>query len=171
MIPRPLFSASLVLALATAGARAQAAPAPAKPDTARHAAAPTVKVDSVKAQAIRQLLEVMGVRKTMAAALDGMIAIQQRSMPSVPDDFWVQMKAEMSVDELIEQLIPVYDKHYSFEDIRTLTAFFETAAGKRFVAEQPAMMQESMAVGAAWGREAGERILKKLKEKGYTPAS
>lgn len=171
MIPRPLFSATLVLAFAIAGARAQAAPAPAKPDTTRHAAAPAPKVDSVKAQAIRQLLEVMGVRKTMAAALDGMIAIQQRAMPSVPADFWVQMKAEMSVDELIDEIIPLYDKHYSLEDIRTLTAFFETAAGKRFIAEQPAMMQESMALGAAWGRAAGERIAKKLKEKGYQPAS
>jgi hypothetical protein len=168
MTPRPIVSAAFALVILIASAGAQSASA--KPDTANQAV-PAPHMDSVKVQAIRHLLDVMGVRKTMLAAQDGMLAIYQRTMPSVPTDFWKEMQAEMVSESFLDLIIPIYDKHYSLEDIRTLSAFFETPTGQRYVAEQPAMMKESMAVGAEWGRQVGEKIMKKLKEKGYQPAS
>ncbi|MFM8242752.1 MAG: DUF2059 domain-containing protein [Crocinitomicaceae bacterium] len=48
-----------------------------------------------------------------------------------------------------------------------IIAFYATPAGKKLSASQPAITAESMSVGQEWGARLGERVLKKLKEKGY----
>jgi hypothetical protein len=52
--------------------------------------------------------------------------------------------AVVSTEELINAVVPIYQKHLSHSDIQAIIAFYNTDAGKRYLKEQPAMQAESM---------------------------
>jgi len=72
-----------------------------------------------------------------------------------------------SVDDLVAMLVPVYQKHMTIEDLRGLVEFYETPLGKKFITSTPAIMEESMQVGQAWGMKLGQELSKRLEERGY----
>lgn len=99
--------------------------------------------------------------------LDNMSTTYKTSLPDVPGEFWDAMKAEMKIDELIELIIPIYAKHYSDEEVIQLIAFYKTPLGKKVTEKLPLITQEAYVAGEEWGRKIGEKIVKKLTEKGY----
>jgi hypothetical protein len=50
----------------------------------------------------------------------------------------------ISVDELLNAIIPVYQKHLSHADMQAILAFYHSDAGKKYLKEQSAMQAESM---------------------------
>ena len=50
----------------------------------------------------------------------------------------------VSVDELIDVIIPVYQKHLTHADMQGILAFYNSPPGKKYLKEQPAMQAESM---------------------------
>jgi hypothetical protein len=50
----------------------------------------------------------------------------------------------MPVDELIDVMIPVYQKHFTKGDMDALVAFYSSPTGEKMVKEMPAIMSESM---------------------------
>lgn len=90
--------------------------------------------------------------------------------PNVPTTIWNDFEQEMlntSLDDLVEMLVPVYQKHLSQEDLNSLIAFYQTPAGKKYAEKTPLIMQESMQVGQQWGMQIAQKIQQKLSEKGY----
>ncbi len=51
--------------------------------------------------------------------------------------------------ELMNDIIPVYQKHISKADLQALTEFYSSPVGQRFLDEQPKMMQEMGALSAS----------------------
>jgi hypothetical protein len=49
-----------------------------------------------------------------------------------------------SVDELIEAIVPVYQKHLTHSDVRTMIDFYNSPTGQKVLKELPGMMSESM---------------------------
>ena len=55
-----------------------------------------------------------------------------------------ELAKEMPFEELVRNIyIPIYKKHYSLEEIKEITAFFEGPTGKKFVATSPQLMQQA----------------------------
>jgi len=50
----------------------------------------------------------------------------------------------INMDEMINDMIPYYDKYLSNEDINAITAFYESPAGKRMIEANPKIMLEYM---------------------------
>lgn len=69
---------------------------------------------------------------------------------------------EVRTEELVDLIVPVYDRNLSQDDVKELIRFYESQAGKKFVAGLPKITQESMVVGEKWGRQLAERVMKKL---------
>ena len=68
------------------------------------------------------------------------------------DKFADETFKNMPVDEMMEGMIPIYQKHLTKEDIEGILAFYATPVGQKLQREQPAMTQESMQVGGEIGR-------------------
>jgi hypothetical protein len=70
------------------------------------------------------------------------------------------------IDELLDTMIPIYQKHLTKTDLEAITAFYSSPAGQRFIKEVPAMMNEAMQAGGEIGRrrmtEANQRIDEKI---------
>lgn len=101
-----------------------------------------------------------------------MIGSLKAQMPQVPELFWTKFQQKMNTRELVEKIIPIYDKYYSTEDIKAVNAFYETPAGQKLLSTLPQVMQEAMKVGQEWGekigRQAAEEAQQELKQKSGT---
>lgn len=64
--------------------------------------------------------------------------------------------------------MPIYQKHLTEADLLKVIAFYDTPTGKKFSEKTPFITQEAMIVGQQWGKQMAERVLSKLKEKGYS---
>lgn len=77
------------------------------------------------------------------------------------------------VSEMLQDMVPVYQKHFTDSDMQAITAFFESPVGKKFITENGPMMQEAMQVimpkmntrMQARMAEMQQRIVERLKQK------
>lgn len=60
--------------------------------------------------------------------------------------------------ELIEQVATIYAQRLSVEDMRDVTKFYQSGAGRRMVEAQPEIIRQSMSVGQAWGQRIGAEL-------------
>jgi hypothetical protein len=136
----------------------------APPPAAAPAAAPAVTIDPAFEADIRRLLEMTGSAALGQQVMDQMMLSLRPMAPEVPQSFWDEMAREIDVDELVDRIVPVYAAHLTHDEVKQLVAFFDSPVGRRLVAEQPAMLQESMQIGQVWGAEVGERVIRRMQE-------
>lgn len=156
---RVVFAALVLLAVAAALA-AQAAKA-VKPKATTKAA----DAAAAKEQDIRKLMQMTGSANMGLQVMDNMIAQFKKMMPQVPNEFWTDFRNEINAKELTDLIVPIYARHFSHDDIKQLIAFYNTPIGKKLIALQPQIMQESMAAGQKWGAKIGQRAMKKIQDR------
>ena len=115
----------------------------------------------------KQLLELMGSGKLGVQLMSSMTATFRKQMPAVPAEFWDEMDKEVHPEELVEILVPIYAKNYTDDEIMQLIEFYKTPLGKKVIEKMPLIAQDSYVVGQSWGKKISERVVAKLKEKGY----
>lgn len=90
-----------------------------------------------------------------ADAMFSQIVMQFKSVkPGVTDEQWAAVKKDVydvEVAELNKQLIPVYKKHFTQEEVLAIIAFYESPAGKKLAEKTPLIAAESMQSAQAWG--------------------
>lgn len=67
----------------------------------------------------------------------------QKRLDAIADE----MFSQMPFDELLAASAEVYRKHFTSHDIAGLLSFYRSPIGQKFLAEMPALTQESMAAG------------------------
>jgi hypothetical protein len=99
------------------------------------------------------------------------IAPLRSGFPQVPDAFWDSFVKEVRSDELIDLVVPIYDKYYTLEEIRDLTRFYQSPVGQKTIKVLPKLSAEAIDAGQEWGRIVADRAMRKLKDKGYDKTS
>ncbi|MFZ0800325.1 MAG: DUF2059 domain-containing protein [Terriglobales bacterium] len=54
---------------------------------------------------------------------------------------------DLPVDEIIDAMVPIYQKHLTKSDLEAVIAFYSSPVGQKLLKEQPAMMAEGMRAG------------------------
>ena len=121
---------------------------------------------SSKEAAIRKYLQVTGAGALGAQVMNQMIDLFKQNVPNAPASLWTELAKEINPDELVERVIPVYDKQLTEAELNDLIRFYETPTGKKLVKVMPAITQESMQIGKAWGGEISQKVMQKLQQKG-----
>jgi len=119
---------------------------------------------------LKQMLQLSGAEGAYKGVISQMITLFKQQQPSVPAAFWDELSLEMNkmaIDQIVDLILPVYQKHLTEEDIKGVIAFYKTAAGQKFASKTPVITQESMAAGQVWGKTVGENVIRRLREKGY----
>ncbi len=83
---------------------------------------------------------------------------QLKSVNYIVDDVFT----EISLDDLIKDLVPVYQRHLTRSDMNALITFYSSPAGQKILREQPAMIKESMQVAGTNQQKRMEELLAKL---------
>lgn len=150
--------------------------AQSKPANQPHAATSL----SAKHQDTEKLMDLVGTRRILRDLfdqdIDAQIAAMHRARPDVPDQFWQdfteEFKRQASPDELMKAILPIYDKHFTHQEIRQLIAFYQSPLGRKISTTLPEIQRESVEAGRAWGENLGDRMHKELQqrltEKGYS---
>jgi hypothetical protein len=147
-----------------------AAQKPSQPVSPNASAARQPEQDAKRLE-IRKLIELTGAANVSADALRQIIAPLRAGFPQVPDEFWDSFVKEVRSDELIDLVVPIYDKYYSLEEIRDLTRFYQSPVGQKTIKVLPKLSAEAIDAGQEWGRIVADRAMRKLKDKGYDKTS
>ena len=119
---------------------------------------------------IQKYLSLTGTKEVFPVMIDQMINQMKGGFKEVPEEYWGELKIELkgsSIDELFDKMIPIYKKHFTHDDIKKIIEFYESPVGKKMALATPKLTQESMSVAQEWGQALGQKIVKKLNEKGY----
>jgi uncharacterized protein len=116
--------------------------------------APASKADVERffeAMHTRELINAMmdTMRKQMRQIIHEQVAKQQ----NLPPGFEAQevkgvdeMLRNLPIEEILQAMIPVYEKHFTKRDIDDLVAFYSSPTGQKMLKELPAVTAESMQV-------------------------
>jgi len=128
------------------------------------ASLPADDIAPEKRQEIEKMLKLTGVEKLTTQMMNQIIDTMKAQSPEVPDEVWNKIKAKADIHDLIERIIPIYDKYYSLDDLKAVNAFYSSPAGQKLLANLPQVTQEAMKAGQEWGEELGRRIDKELED-------
>lgn len=145
----------------SAAAQDQASTAQAKP------------IDPVKDADIRSLMELIGAHDQVRDAVSNFgDQYREKLLATVPNNdkgqafvtsFIESYQKKFDVDQLTEQLVVIYDKHYTDDEIKTLLQFYGSPVGQKVAAETPKINREIQAASRTTGSKAAKEALQALK--------
>lgn len=119
---------------------------------------------------LKKLMHISGTELAYKGALDQMVSLFKQQQSNVPDEFWNEFSTEVNKDafnQLFNLILPIYQKHLTEADLLGIIAFYETPAGKKYAEKTPLITQESMLAGQEWGKQIAQKVIDRLKDKGY----
>ena len=138
----------------------------------------TVPVSASKEDVLK-FMDVLHLRSQLTLYLDG-VAKQARAgaedgfRQKVPnatpeqlaevDKFAEDVFKDMPVNEMLDAMVPIYQKHLAKDDIDGILLFYASPVGQKLQREQPAMMQEGMEVGGEIGRRRIGAMIQRMDE-------
>jgi hypothetical protein len=131
-------------------------------------------IDPAKEADIRALLELVGARDLVQDSMTR-AAEQHREklLETVPDNRQGQKfvntvitgyEKKFDVDAVTDQLISVYDKHYSDEEIKGLLQFYGSPLGQKVAAESPKIGREIQESIRLFSGKAAKEALQEAKQ-------
>lgn len=148
--------------------------APQSTATSQSTPAKPVSINPPKAADIHALLELVGARDQVQESVN-LSAEQYREklIASVPNGDKGQAfvnavisdyEKRFDVDQVTEQLVTIYDKHYSEEEIRGLLQFYGSPLGQKVAAEAPRISREIQEATRSTAAKAVKEALQQAKE-------
>jgi hypothetical protein len=151
--------------------RAASSDAVATQDPASSAQAKAI--DPVKDADIRSLIELIGVRDQVQDSINNSAEqYREKLLATVPNndrgqDFvnaWAAAyQKKYDADQVVDQLVVVYDRHYSEDDIKSLLQFYGSPVGQKVAAEMPKINREMQAAAREAGTKAAREALQMVK--------
>lgn len=117
------------------------------------------EVDPGKAAQIRTLLELTGSAAAFQQSIALTVPEMRKLTPELPDAFWTSFQSKAQAADFASWLVPIYDRHFDEKELKALIKFYRTPAGRKMVAETPALMAESSEVGRLWGASLAAEII------------
>lgn len=145
--------------------------------TQKSAKPPAAKGERPSTEQVLKLLDMMQIRDNLQITLDAMKSqmkngAEQMLREKIPAPSAEQLKSvndivdeafgDLSMDDLIRDIVPVYQKHLTRSDVAALLSFYSSPVGQKLRREQAAMMRESMQATAAGQQQKMELLLDKV---------
>ena len=112
----------------------------------------TPQIDPAKDADIRALIELVGARDQIQDSITTSAEqYREKLLATVPNNDKGQAfvnsviseyEKNYDLDDVIRQLVAVYDKHYTDDEIKGLLQFYGTPFGQKVAAEQPKIVRE-----------------------------
>jgi len=117
---------------------------------------------------VRELITATGSAKVGVQLMNNMVTSFKTQMPNIPAEFWDEFMKEVNPEELTELVIPIYQNHFTDEEIVSLIEFYKSPIGLKLTRTLPLIAQEAYQAGTEWGTRLAEKAISRLKEKGYS---
>jgi hypothetical protein len=139
------------------------------------------KLTPERDQDIRHLLEITNATSMSAdlATSTSKQLVDMLKAANVPERGYdiVRREVKAVADEqgpaLLDQVVALYARHFSADEIRQLVTFYESPLGRKTVAEMPQIMEDTFALGQAWNKKTApmidRRVTAALTKEGLLP--
>ena len=131
-------------------------------------------IDPVKEADIRSLLELVGARDAVQDAVaKGTEQFRENLIASVPDNdrgqkfvnaFVADYQKKFNPDDVTGQLVVIYDRHFTEDDIKTLLQFYGSPLGQKYAVEMPKISTEVQAANRAVSTRVAKDVLQGLRQ-------
>ncbi|MEI7998438.1 MAG: DUF2059 domain-containing protein [Candidatus Omnitrophota bacterium] len=98
---------------------------------------------------ILKFIEVFGTRKAMITNFNIMLNTAAKQKPEEVS----KIRERFKIDEIIERLIPLYDKHFTSEDLKVYIDFYSSEHGQKLFSGIREVMKESITIGVTYLKE------------------
>ena len=129
-------------------------------------------IETQKAADIQRLMEVTGAGGLGVQLLHSLETdlrpLLENSLPpgeyraKLVDLYLAKFRSKATEESLTALVMPIYDKHFTDDEIKQLTAFYQTPVGKKAVAELPKVVAESQQAGKQWGEKVGQESMSEV---------
>jgi hypothetical protein len=128
---------------------------------------------------VQKLFVVMNLRQQMLSVMDEMVEQQSQLMreslkkrtPQITDaeiqrldQAMHEMMKEFPYATMLNDMIPVYQKHLTQADVAAMTTFYSSPTGKKLLREMPAMTAESMQAAYPIMQAHMEKVMARIDE-------
>ncbi|WP_276497675.1 DUF2059 domain-containing protein [Pontibacter litorisediminis] len=125
--------------------------------------------DNAKTKDIRELLRLTKAGELGMQAINTSMETVRRTNTSVPAELWDEFEKSFTVEDLVNLTVPIYDKHFTHQEIKDLIALYNTPLGQKLLDKMPVIMQESMLKGQQYGQEVAMRVIQRMQAEGKLP--
>jgi hypothetical protein len=144
----------------------------------------SIAPDAASKEDVKKLFDVMASREQMAKMMRQVFAQTQnlnreqikKRRPDVTEAELARMDRQSEdllknfpLDEMLSDMVPIYQRHFAKTEIDALTAFYSSPVGQKVLHEMPAVTSE--AIQAVYPRIQAEvdAVLKRAEEKANSP--
>jgi uncharacterized protein len=120
----------------------------------------------------KQIIEIKGVSAMFAPLVRGVI-IKVRDQFIQTNFMWAKDLSEIANNlekeygprgsEVIDATARIYASHFTEAELKQLLAFYQSPLGRKTVAEEPKITDESMAFAGHWGDDLSVDIINKMR--------
>jgi hypothetical protein len=144
----------------------------------------SIAPDGASKEDVKKLFDVMASREQMTQLMQQVFA-QMRTLnheqikkrrPDATDEEIARMDRQSEdllknfpLDEMLSDMVPVYQRHFTKSDIDALTAFYSSPAGQKLLREMPAVTAETMRAVFPRIQTEVDAALKRAEEKSDAP--
>jgi len=131
-------------------------------------------IDRVKEADIRSLMELVGARDMVQDGANNAIEqSREKLLTTVPNNdkgqafvnaFSVSYQKKFDADQVTEQLVGIYDKHFTEDEIKGLLQFYGSPLGQKVAAEMPKINREAQAAVRSVSGKAAREALAEVKQ-------
>jgi uncharacterized protein len=131
-------------------------------------------VDPLKEADVRSLMELLGARDVVADGANNAIEqAREKLLSTVPNDdkgqafvnaFATSYRKRFDANQVTDELVSIYDKHFSEDEIRGLLQFYGSPLGQKVAMEMPKIGRETQAAARAAGGKAAREALAEAKQ-------
>jgi hypothetical protein len=131
-------------------------------------------IDPEKEADIRSLMELVGARDMVQDGVSNSTEqYRDKLLATVPNDekgqafvnaFVDAYQKKLDLDQITGQLVSVYDKHFTDDEIKSLLQFYGSPLGQKVAAEMPKISREIQVQSRTAGAKAAKEALLALKE-------
>jgi uncharacterized protein len=115
----------------------------------------------------RRMLELSDTRALARQLVDRIVQQVRPDMPRVPGTFWDEFARGVDPDRLVDELVPVYEKHFTQDELAELVRFYESPVGRKLVEVQPQLNRDSLGAGQRFGTAITKELMAELRKRKY----
>lgn len=160
-----LLLSQVLLAQQPAKPAANPATKPQSPATARCA-------QPASAAQVEKMMELAGSKKLVESVMETTVRHVfeefQRLRPDIPPQVWdavlTRSESPQVVQGLLDEIVPVYQRHFCADEIDDIIAFYQTPAGRKLSAEAPTIQREASEAGRNYAARISQQLAQDVQQ-------
>lgn len=121
----------------------------------------------------KQIIEIKGVKKIFDPLIRGVVE-KTKNMFMQTNFMWAKDLNEVAaleekkfaprVSELVDQTARIYASQFTEQELKQLLAFYQSPVGRKALAVEPKVLEQSMAQAGTWGDNLSQEVIASMRE-------